>query len=151
MLDEVDRQSFEDELGDLPIDQLEAFNAHYAWLQTARPKQIAPEDYFVWMLMAGRGSGKTRAGAEDVWWPAFWEEQRVAVCGPTLADVRKTCFEGESGLMNVVPSNLVRSYNRTSCEMWMYTADGRESYFVGYSSEEPERLRGPQHHRAWCD
>lgn len=136
-----------EEVASLSTDELAAMAARLAWIQTARPKQLPPEEYFVWMLMAGRGSGKTRSGAEDIWWPASRSEERVAIIAPTLADVRKTCFEGESGLLAVVPKRLVRSYNRTSAEMWLTNG----SYFVGYSSEEPERLRGPQHHRAWCD
>lgn len=136
-----------DELSMLSTAELEVLTERLDWLQKARPKQLPPEDYFVWMLMAGRGSGKTRSGAEEIWWPASREEQRIAVVGPTLADVRKTCFEGESGLINVTPKRIVKSYNRSLCEMWLSNG----SYFVGYSSEEPERLRGPQHHRAWCD
>lgn len=136
-----------DELSDLSTNELDAMASRLMWLQSARPKQLPPAQYFVWMLMAGRGSGKTRAGAEDIWWPASQESQRLAVIGPTLADVRKTCFEGESGLISVIPKRLVQSYNRSLCEMWLTNG----SYFVGYSSEEPERLRGPQHHRAWCD
>lgn len=143
--DEVDEMM--DELLELTAEELEVLSRRLEWLQQARPKQLPPEHYFVWMLMAGRGSGKTRSGAEDVWWPASQEQQRVAVIGPTLADVRKTCFEGESGLIAVTPKGIVQSYNRSLCEMWLTNG----SYFVGYSSEEPERLRGPQHHRAWCD
>lgn len=142
-----DHEELLDELSDLTNDELEAMSARLVWLQKARPKQLPPDEYFVWMLMAGRGSGKTRSGAEDIWWPASQEVQRIAVVGPTLADVRKTCFEGESGLISVIPRRLVQSYNRSQCEMWLTNG----SYFVGYSSEEPERLRGPQHHRAWCD
>jgi phage terminase large subunit-like protein len=147
-IDELtETDAFTQEISTLPLDQLESLANRLTWLQTARPAQLPPADYFVWMLMAGRGSGKTRSGAEDVWWPASRTPQRVAVIGPTLADVRKTCFEGESGLLNVVPKRLISSYNRSLCEMWFTN----ESYFVGYSSEEPDRLRGPQHHRAWCD
>lgn len=142
-----DRDEVMDELMMLSLDELDCMVKRLAWLQSARPKQLPPENYFVWLLMAGRGSGKTRSGAEEMWWPASKEEQRIAVLGPTLADVRKTCFEGESGLLNVTPKRIIRSYNRTSCEMWLTNG----SYFVGYSSEEPERLRGPQHHRAWAD
>lgn len=135
----------------LPVSQLEAFTRRYEWLNTARPDQLPPSEYFVWLLMGGRGSGKTRAGAEDTWWPAYLEEQRIAVIGPTNNDVRKTCFEGESGLLARIPKHLIRNYNRTSLELWTHTLGGGVSYYVGYSAEEPERLRGPQHHRAWCD
>ena len=147
------QDEFTNELESLPRAVLEVNARRLEWLQQARPKQLPPtEEWLTWLLMAGRGAGKTRSGAEEMWWGAVWEPQRIAVVGPTLADVRKTCFEGESGLLNVIPKSLIKGFNRTSCEMWVHNVDGiGESYFVGYSSEEPERLRGPQHHRAWCD
>ena len=49
--------------------------------------------------------------------------------------------------MSCIPESLIANYNRTSLELWLKNG----TYFVGYSSEEPERLRGPQHHRAWCE
>lgn len=136
------------DISTLPLETLVALNARMSWLGLARPDQLPPEDYFVWLLLAGRGSGKTRSGAEDIWFPASQSEQRIAVVGPTSNDVRKTCFEGESGLLNVIPQELIKQYNRSGAgELWLTSG----SYFVGYSAEEPERLRGPQHHRAWCD
>lgn len=138
----------------LTLEQMIALDAKQTWFTRARPDQCAPSDYFVWLLLAGRGSGKTRAGAEEIWFPAFMGDgQRIAVIGPTSNDVRKTCFEGESGLLSVIPPSLIDSYNRTGLEMWLKPcASGRRgAYFVGYSAEEPNRLRGPQHHRAWCD
>ena len=150
-MDQATKLMLQTELGLLPQDQLAAFNRRFEWLQTARKDQLPPEEYFAWLLLGGRGSGKTRAGAEDTWWPAYLEPQRVAVLGPTNNDVRKTCFEGESGLLSRIPKELVLNYNRTSLELWTKTMSGETSYFIGYSAEEPERLRGPQHHRAWCD
>lgn len=136
------------ELAQLPTDLLETMAARYAWIMKARPDQLRPADKMFWMMLGGRGSGKTRAGAEDMWWSASRNPgQRIAVIGPTFGDVRKTCFEGESGLLAVTPPKLVKNYNRGNLEMWLTN----DAYFVGYSSEEPERLRGPQHHRAWCD
>ena len=151
MFDDRTRNQVASELRLLPYDELSAMERRYEWILTARPDQLPPEEYFVWMLMGGRGSGKTRAGAEDTWWPAYVEPQRIALVGPTNNDVRKTCFEGESGLLARIPEHLIINYNRTSLELWVRTRTGGESYYVGYSAEEPERLRGPQHHRAWCD
>lgn len=150
-MDDAVRAQIADQLALLPTDQLEGLGRRYDWLQTARPDQLPPEDYFVWLLMAGRGAGKTRSGAEDIWWSAYTRDERIAVLGPTLPDIRKTAFEGESGLLSRIPPSLVINYNRTSLELWTKTMSGGTSYFVGYSAEEPERLRGPQHHRAWCD
>ena len=106
------------------------------------------EDWFFWLMMAGRGSGKTRAGAEDAWWFGFMNPgSRIAIVAPTSNDCRKTCFEGESGLLARVPPQLVANWNRG--EMLLTLTNG--TIFQGYSAEEPDRLRGPQHHRAWCD
>jgi phage terminase large subunit-like protein len=150
-MDEHTRDQLASELMLLPPLQLEAMHRRYEWIATARPDQLPPDDYLIWMLMAGRGSGKTRSGAEEIWWQAFSRPERIAVLGPTNNDVRKTAFEGESGLLARIPKSLVLNYNRTSLELWTRTVCGRESYYVGYSAEEPERLRGPQHHRAWTD
>lgn len=139
------------ELSLLPQEHLEALTRRYEWITTARPDQLPPDDFPTWMMMGGRGAGKTRAGAEDTWWNAYVNPQRVAVVGPTLPDVRKTAFEGESGLLARIPESLVSRYNRTSLELWTRTQSGEESYYAGYSAEEPERFRGPQHHAAWCD
>jgi phage terminase large subunit-like protein len=150
-VDDAIRAQIADQLASLPTAQLEGLARRYEWLQTARADQLPPEDFFVWLLMAGRGAGKTRSGAEDIWWSAYVADERVAVLGPTLPDIRKTAFEGESGLLSRIPPSLVINYNRTSLELWTRTMNGGSSYYVGYSAEEPERLRGPQHHRAWCD
>ncbi len=150
-MDDAIRAQIADQLASLPTAQLEGLARRYEWLQTARADQLPPEDFFVWLLMAGRGAGKTRSGAEDIWWSAYVADERVAVLGPTLPDIRKTAFEGESGLLSRIPPSLVINYNRTSLELWTRTMNGGSSYYVGYSAEEPERLRGPQHHRAWCD
>lgn len=144
-------QDIQAQIQSLSPQHLEALERRYEWLATARPDQLPPELFYIWALIAGRGAGKTRAGAEDIWWGAYVEPQRVAVVGPTLPDVRKTAFEGESGLLARIPKGLVQNYNRTSLELWTTTLSGETSYFVGYSSQEPERFRGPQHHRAWCD
>lgn len=98
--------------------------------------------------MAGRGFGKTRACAEDV--KAFALQNpgsRIAIVAPTAADARDTCVEGESGLLAILPRSAVSTYNRSLGELIL--ANG--SRFKLFSAEEPERLRGPQHHRAWAD
>lgn len=142
------REEVAQEYAEIGLQALAARAKRDTWVNTARGDQLPPKEaYGTWMLLGGRGSGKTRAGAEETWWPAANEPQRIAVIGPTNNDVRKTCFEGESGLLAVIPKELIKNYNRTSLELWLHN----DTYMVGYSSEEPERLRGPQHHRAWCD
>lgn len=120
------------------------------WLQLARKRQLPPEDddWLYWLLKGGRGSGKTRTGAEDA---AFWggthPASRIAVVAATAADARDTCIEGHSGLISVLPPSCVKNWNRSLGELILFN----DTRFKTFSAEEPDRLRGPQHHRAWCD
>lgn len=98
--------------------------------------------------MAGRVWGKTRTGAEDIADYALWNPNvRIGVIAPTYADARDTCVEGESGLLRIIPPSCVEKWNRSLGEMWL-TNGSRIKLF---SADRPERLRGPQHHRVWCD
>lgn len=72
---------------------------------------------------------------------------RQAVIAPTYGDARDTCIEGESGLRSIIPAAMVRAWNRSLGEMILENG----SMFKLFSADEPERLRGPQFHRAWCD
>lgn len=127
----------------------------YRWHQIARPNQIAPEgDWFIWLILAGRGWGKTRTGAE---WAAEkgrrYPGARIALVAETFADGRDTMVEGESGLLSVFEEAELRggsregAWNRSLGEL--YLANGTR-YRI-YSSEKPGQLRGPQHHFAWAD
>lgn len=145
------------ELSDLPMDILEAMQYRASWINgpegvRARSDQLPPDDrdtsWFTWLQLGGRGSGKTRTGAEWIWERAFSNPgSRWAIVAPTQSDVRKTCFEGESGLLARTPPSLIASYNRQ--ELTLTLING--SQIFGYSAQEPDRLRGPQHHGAWCD
>jgi phage terminase large subunit-like protein len=118
-----------------------------AWELVARREQIAPRgDWSIWLVKAGRGWGKTRVGAE---WVRSMAQPgaRIALVGPTAADVRDVMIEGESGLLSV-------------CEPWnrpVYEPSKRRvtwangAMATAYSAEEPDRLRGPQHTHAWTD
>lgn len=119
------------------------------WLDTARPEQVAPEgDWLTWVILAGRGWGKTRTGAEDVAWYGMANPgSRIAVVAPTSADARDTCVEGDSGLLNVLPREAVQAWNRSLGELILVNG----TRYKTFSADEPERLRGPQHHRAWAD
>lgn len=119
------------------------------WLGTARAAQITPPgDWRVWLVLAGRGFGKTRLGAEDVaWYGATHPGAQIAIVAPTFNDVRGTCFEGVSGLIACVPRELVQDYNRSRQELLLTNG----ALFRGFSADTPDRLRGPQFHRAWCD
>lgn len=119
------------------------------WLKIARPKQLTPKgNWQTWMNRCGRGYGKTRLGSEDVgWYAATHPDERIAVVAPTYNDVRFTCFEGESGLMAVIPAVCIKEYNSSFPFIVLYNGTS----IWGYSATKPARLRGPQFHRAWCD
>jgi len=122
------------------------------WWSQWHPGQVVeaddPGDWLVWQLRAGRGFGKTRAGAEWVWRQArSHPEARIALVGANLDDVVKVMVEGPSGLKAVARSG----------EAARWVASRRRVDFstgaVGfaYSAETPEKLRGPEHDFAWCD
>lgn len=133
-----------------PEVHLACLEARAAWVAMARPNQLPPQgvDWFTWFLMAGRGFGKTRVGAEDTW---FWGYEnpgtRIGVIAPTQADIRDTCFEGESGLLSVIPGCLIEDYKSSLGEIILLNG----TVIKGFSAEKPDRLRGPQHHRVWGD
>jgi phage terminase large subunit-like protein len=121
----------------------------YDWGFWGRDNQLPPPgDWRVWLMLAGRGFGKTRTGAEFVRTliEAGWAS-RVALVAPTAADARDVIVGGESGLLSVAPS-----WNRP-----LYEPSKRRvtwpngAIATTYSADEPERLRGPQHDLAWCD
>lgn len=66
---------------------------------------------------------------------------------PTMADARDICLEGESGLLGVIPRGCVEDWHRSLGELILFNG----SRIKLFSADEPERLRGPQHHRVWCD
>lgn len=130
--------------------QEQAQNAErHRWLKTARPDQITPDgDWSVWLVMAGRGWGKTRTGAEDIaHYARSNPNHRIAVVAPTFGDARDTCIEGESGLIAVLGDQWIDRWNRSLGALRLTNG----AYVRIYSADEPDRLRGPQHHRAWCD
>lgn len=129
--------------------QKAALTARTNWLSVAREDQVAPKgEWDTWLILAGRGWGKTRTGAEDVaWYGVKNPGSRIAIVAPTAADARDTCVEGESGLIGVLPREMVKNWNRSLGELVLVN----DTRYKLFSAEEPERLRGPQHHRAWCD
>ena len=117
----------------------------------ARPEQLPTDeaDWSVWLYLAGRGAGKTRTAAEWIVWQALTQNwSRWAVIAPTFGDVRDTCAEGESGLIPILRQyGALDYYNRSTGDIKL-TNGSRIKLF---SADEPDRLRGPQHHGAWCD
>lgn len=121
----------------------------YHWELFARPAQLAPAGQWrVWLVMAGRGFGKTRAGAE--WVRAIAEdhpEARIALFSASLAEARAVMVEGESGLLACSPPDR-RPVFEPSLRRLRFPNGAQAQLF---SALEPEALRGPQHSHAWCD
>lgn len=124
------------------------------WKSTARDSQIPP--FTKWSecgFLAGRGFGKTRVGAEWLTRSVFLDPSGFDSCviAPTYQDIQVTCMEGESGLLSVLPPELLVEHNKTGNYIRMRNVTGGISTIRGFTAEKPERLRGPQHCRAWCD
>ena len=125
-------------------------NWQLKWGKEAHNHQVEPAGnwYSIWLMLAGRGAGKTRAAAETLAWWA-WEQPntRWLVSAPTSGDLKGTCFEGDSGLMKVIPANLIEKYNSSLHEIHLING----SFIKGIPASEPERFRGPQFHGGWLD
>jgi predicted phage terminase large subunit-like protein len=143
-----------------PEEQVAYFKWQGFWNNTRRDNQVPPEDEWdIWNILAGRGFGKTRVGAEWIARQAINSpDTRWLVCAPTSSDLRGTCFEGESGLLSVIPKDLIVPtktgglYNASLCELRVKCRDGESTSLIkGISAEEPERFRGPQFHGGWLD
>ena len=121
----------------------------YDWRFWARDSQLPPPgDWRVWLLMAGRGFGKTRSGAEWVRMQVEDEHaRRVALVAPTVADLRNVMIEGESGILAISHPEFKPDYFASRNRL--HWPNGAVA--LGFSADEPERLRGPQHDAAWCD
>lgn len=138
------------ELENTPPEILAGAAWQKAWRKLRKPHQIAPPgDWTIWLLLAGRGAGKTRTAAEQIGWTAYAEieEGRFLVSAPTASDVRDTCFEGDSGLLRVIPPECVKDYNRSLSELILTSG----SIIKGIAASEPNRLRGGQWHGVWGD
>src|SRR5262249_52301835 len=119
------------------------------WRIIARPNQLPPEeDWQVWLLLAGRGFGKTRVLSEMAnSWAAGGRAKRIASVAATAADARDVVVEGESRILTTAPDWCRPEYQAGRRRLvW---PNGAIAHC--YSAEEPERLRGPQHDAAICD
>ena len=135
------------------LDQLteeEAQHLLYDWSYWSRPNQQIPDGmgsrYRIWLFRAGRGAGKTRAGAETAR-QMIETSPRIALVAPTAADVRDVMIEGDSGLLSVFPYEQRPIYEPSKRRVTFHNG----AVATTFSAEEPERLRGPQHHWAWID
>lgn len=152
-LDPINRAKIIEEMSDE-----EALGLLYDWEELGRRKQQLPEGaWVVWLILAGRGWGKTRTGAQAV---VHWIKQepwrenatpeegfRIALVAETKRDAREVIALGESGLIAVSPPwNKPKYESSKGLITWPSGAFG----FL-YSGEEPDQLRGPQFHKAWVD
>jgi phage terminase large subunit-like protein len=121
-----------------------------SWPAVARPNQLPPPgDWWqIWLLLAGRGFGKTRTLAEWVCdQAASGQASRIALVTATAADARDVLIEGESGILSVASPSCRPVYESSKRRLtWPNGAIA-----TSFSAEEPERLRGPQHDAAVCD
>jgi phage terminase large subunit-like protein len=131
----------------------------YDWQIWARDDQLPPlateagTPWRTWLYLGGRGSGKTRAGAEWVravalgLWPGEAPARRIALVGPTQAHVRAVMIDGVSGLLAIHPESERPTLEISKGQLvWPNGAIAQL-----FSAEDPEGLRGPQFDAAWCD
>ncbi len=121
----------------------------YNWEFWARPNQLPTEgEWNTWLVLAGRGFGKTRMGSE--WIRANARDNpgcRIALVAETAADARDVMILGDSGLINCDPTLTADSWSPTNRRVtW---PNGSQAWC--YNATEPDQLRGPQHHFAWID
>ena len=143
-LDEVVRDEIIADLTDS-----EAIEASSDWFLQARREQIPPQwEWFIWVVMAGRGWGKNWTGSN--WLVSEHVSRRAsnsAVIAATSADLRRFCVEGPSGILSIAPNWFRPEYKpATSKLIW---PDGAVTSL--FTSEIPDRLRGPNLDKVWCD
>lgn len=143
------------------LSEAEAYALLWEWEVWARPNQLAPADdalgsvsWGTWLILAGRGFGKTRTGAETIRRWACGSTPlsrgtygRFALVAETAADARDVLVEGESGLLGCHPKEFRPHYEPSKRRLtWPNGAIA-----TIYNATEPDQLRGPQHEAAWCD
>ncbi|QLC23647.1 DNA-packaging protein [Parasphingopyxis algicola] len=143
-LPQTERRALLEELG-----QARARRLRSAWRVWAGDDQKPPPgDWRIWLILAGRGFGKTRAGAEWVRGIAKNDgAARIALVGASLFEARSVMVEGESGVLAATPGGEDILWE-PSLRRLAWPSGARATL---YSAAEPESLRGPQHSHAWCD
>lgn len=133
----------------------EADELLHTWELWARPNQLEPdpilkngEHWVTWLILAGRGFGKTRCGAETVIkWVREGQCRRIALVAEDAADAREVMIEGESGILACSPRDFVPKYEPSKKRLtWPNGAIAS-----AFSAEDYDSLRGPQFDGAWCD
>ena len=119
------------------------------WSKIARPPQLPPAgDWLTWLVLAGRGFGKTRCGAE--WIRAevtAGRATRIALIAETQKDLEEVMVFGQSGLASVFPPHQKPKITKKPIRIEFHTG----AIANGYNATEPDQLRGPQFDCAWGD
>lgn len=133
----------------------EADDLLHTWELWARPNQLEPEPilengehWVTWLILAGRGFGKTRCGAETIIkWVREGHCKRIALVAEDSADARDVMVEGESGILACSPRDFKPKYEPSKRRLtWPNGAVA-----TLFSAEDYDSLRGPQFDGAWCD
>jgi len=131
------------------LSEEEAYSILYDWSLWRRPNQVTPDWFwYVWLILSGRGGGKTRVGSQQVIEWAQDGYSPIALVGRTKADIRDIMVEtGDSSIMSCSPPWFRPKYEPTKRHLvW---PNGVMA--ITYSGDEPDQLRGPQHMKAWVD
>lgn len=131
------------------LTQEDAEELLYDWKVWARPKQLEPSgNWLTWMILTGRGWGKTRTGAEWVIGKARKNAKHIALIGKTKADVRDTMIElGPASIMKISHPKFRPEYEPSKRRLtWP-----NDCIATIYSGDEPDQVRGPSHDFSWID
>jgi phage terminase large subunit-like protein len=138
------------------LSKFDTDGANHDWILWARKRQLPPENmnFRTWLILGGRGAGKTRAGAEWIralalgtFEPTFKRCTRIAIVAPNFHEARTVMIEGVSGLLAVHHDD-ERPVYEPSRRLITW---GNGTIAQVFSAEEPDSLRGPQFDAAWCD
>jgi len=146
----ADEDALREQFAKLTPTQQAILTWQLGWQHKAHDHQVEPPGdwWSIWLMLAGRGAGKTHASAMTLaTWASEMPNSRWLVSAPTSGDIRGTCIEGDSGLLSVIPPVLVADYNKSLHEIKLVNG----AFIKGIPASEPERFRGGQWHGAWLD
>lgn len=153
ILADLSDEEREEELAKLSPEILAALR--YNWQFWARPNQLEPPgDWTTWLILSGRGFGKTRTGAETIrsWVCGDTPLSKgrcghIALVAETASDARDVMVEGPAGILACHPKSFRPNYEPSKRRVtWPNGA-----YATLFNAVEPDQLRGPQHDAAWLD
>lgn len=138
-----------------PAERMEALEGidfdglEHDWSFWGRPEQFAPDGHWTtWLIVAGRGFGKTRAGAEWIHKKAMENPGcRIALVGRSASDVSSVMIGGESGILAIAAPADRPTYKPSLRKLIWPNGSIAETF----SAEAPDQLRGPQFHFSWAD